>query len=217
MLGGSGAAYVMLKSITTPNGMLDAIATISETGNDILKIKVIAVPPNSDQRHHNQWWFGPGVAVETYIDPSERPHPVDRFDEYDVTTGDRVATKTAPLTGFQLGCYLGNEFSMLAHSAHADPARQLSPDTPRLVTSRETIRLIILAGLSSKNRYITHLPQPLYDCTIFSSATRLRITSVAPFDCMSCFFLNSEKRRLTVSRVVPMISAISSCVSVNFT
>jgi hypothetical protein len=41
--------------------------------------------------------------------------------------------------------------------------------------------------------------------------------SVDPFSCRSCFLLNSEKSRLTVSRVVPMISAISSCVSVSFT
>jgi hypothetical protein len=135
MLGGNEAAYVMLKSITTPDGMLTAIATISETGNDILKIRVISVPPDCGQRHHNQWLFGPHVAVEVYHDPSERPHPVDRFDEYDLTTGDKVATKTAPGTGFQSGCYSGNEFSMLAHSAHVDPARHLSPDTLRLVTS----------------------------------------------------------------------------------
>lgn len=136
MLGGNEVAHVMLKSITTPKGMLTAIATISETGNDIVKIKVISVPQDSEQRHHNEWLFGPGVAVETYIDPSERPHPVDRFDEYDVTTGDKLATKTAPGTGFQSGCYLGNEFSMLAHSAHVDRARHLSPDTLRLVTSK---------------------------------------------------------------------------------
>lgn len=136
MLGGNDAAYVMLKSITTPNGMLTAIATIWETGNDILKIRVISVPPNGERRHHNEWLLGPGVAVETYIDPSEGPHPVDRFDEYDVTVGDKVATKTAPFTGFQSGCYLGNEFSMLAHSFHVDPVRHLSPDTLRLVTSR---------------------------------------------------------------------------------
>lgn len=136
MLGGNDVVYVILQSIATPKGMLTAVATISETSNDILKIKVISLPPDSDQRHHNQWLFGPGVAVETYIDPSERPHVVDRFDEYDVTTGDKIATKTAPPSGFQSGCYLGNEFSMLAHSAHVDPSRRLSKDTLRLVTSK---------------------------------------------------------------------------------
>ncbi len=34
----------------------------------------------------------------------------------------------------------------------------------------------------------------LYDWAIFSSAGRLRITSVAPLSWTSCFFLNSEKK-----------------------
>src|SRR5579864_1694764 len=55
------------------------------------------------------------------------------------------------------------------------------------------------------------------DCTIFSNAGRFRMISVDPFSCRSCFLLNSENSRLTVSRVVPIISAISSCVSVSFT
>src|SRR5208337_4616250 len=55
------------------------------------------------------------------------------------------------------------------------------------------------------------------ELTICSSAALLRMIRVAPFSCTSCFFLNCENRRLTVSRVVPMISAISSCVSVTFT
>lgn len=66
----------------------------------------------------------------------ERPHVTFRFDEYDLKTGDKIATKTAPPTGFQFGFYMGNEFSMLAHSAHFDPARHLSWDTLRLVTSK---------------------------------------------------------------------------------
>src|ERR1700726_389149 len=60
-------------------------------------------------------------------------------------------------------------------------------------------------------------PGTHYDWQIFSNANRLRITSVAPFICISCFFLNSENSRLTVSRVVPMISATSSWVSVSLT
>src|ERR1700688_3834730 len=52
--------------------------------------------------------------------------------------------------------------------------------------------------------------------TIFSRAGLLRMIKVEPFNCNNCFFLKSENRRLTVSRVVPIISAISSCVSVNF-
>jgi len=43
----------------------------------------------------------------------------------------------------------------------------------------------------------------------------LRITRVDPFTCSSCFFLKSENNRLTVSRVAPIISAISSYVKVS--
>ena len=52
-------------------------------------------------------------------------------------------------------------------------------------------------------------------CTILSRAGLLRMISVDPFICSSCFLLNSENKRLTVSREVPIISAISSCVSVS--
>ena len=128
-----GVAYVVLHSATTPTGLKTAIATITETGR--LDVKVIPVPPDSDQRHHNEWLFGPGVAVEVYHYVGEKPHVTMRFDEYNLASGEKVATKSAPPTGFQSGCYLGNEFSMLAHSAHIDPARHLSPDTLRLVTS----------------------------------------------------------------------------------
>ena len=47
----------------------------------------------------------------------------------------------------------------------------------------------------------------------FPAQTLLRITRLEPFDLMNCFFLKSANNRLTVSRVVPIISAISSCVS----
>ena len=40
---------------------------------------------------------------------------------------------------------------------------------------------------------------------------------VEPFNCSNCFFLNSEKSRLTVSRVVPIISVISAWVRVSLT
>jgi hypothetical protein len=79
------------------------------------------VPPDSDERHHNEWLFGPGVAVETYIFVNEKPHRLSRFDEYDLNSGEKVATKSARPIGFQSGCYFGDAFSMLAHSAHVDP------------------------------------------------------------------------------------------------
>jgi hypothetical protein len=133
MSAGDGVAYVMLHSNEPPQ---TAIATIAERGNQDLDIKVVAAPPDTETRHHNEWVFGPGVAVEEYIYKNERPHVTDRFDEYDLKTGEKIATKSAPPTGFQFGCYAGDEVSMLAHSAHIDPARHLSPDTLRLVTSK---------------------------------------------------------------------------------
>jgi hypothetical protein len=53
---GDGVAYVMLHSNEPPQ---TAIATISERGNDDLKIKTIAAPLDTETRHHNEWVFGP--------------------------------------------------------------------------------------------------------------------------------------------------------------
>ena len=52
---------------------------------------------------------------------------------------------------------------------------------------------------------------------IFSSSGLLRITTIDPLNCSNCFFLNLENRRLTVSRIVPRISEISSWVRVSLT
>jgi hypothetical protein len=132
MAAGDGVAYAVLQSETTPTGPQTAIATISETGQ--LDIRVISVPPHTDQRHHNQWVFGPGVAVEVYHMVGERV--TFHFDEYDIKTGEKVASKIAHISGGAFGCYTGAEVSMLAPSAHVDPARGLSSDTLRLVISR---------------------------------------------------------------------------------
>jgi hypothetical protein len=133
MAAGDGVAYMMLHSREPPQ---TAIATISEKGNHILDIKVIDAPLDSETRHHNEWLFGPGVAADEYHYKNERPHMSMRFDEYDLQTGAKIATKSAYGGGFQFGCYMGDEFSMLAHSAHVDPARHLPPDTLRLVTTK---------------------------------------------------------------------------------
>jgi hypothetical protein len=133
MAAGDGIAYVMLHSNEPPQ---TAVARIAETGNHNLDVKVIAAPLDTETRHHNEWVFSPGVAVDVYHYTNERPHVTFRFDEYDLKTGDKIATKSAPPTGFQFGCYMGDEFSMLAHSAHVDPARHLAPDTLRLVASK---------------------------------------------------------------------------------
>jgi hypothetical protein len=128
-----GVAYVMLHSNQPPQ---TALATIAEKGNQNLDIKVIAAPFDSEVRHHNEWLFGPGVVVDLFHYTNERPHVTARFDEYDLKTGEKIATKSALPTGFGFGCYLGNEFIMLVPSAHEDPARHLSPETLRLVTTK---------------------------------------------------------------------------------
>jgi hypothetical protein len=129
MEGGDGVAYLILKSGSGPTY---AIATISEAGQ--IDVKILSVPRNSDTRQHNEWLFGPGVAVDLYHFVGEKPHVKFRFDEYDLTSGKMIHTKTTPPAGFMTGCYFGDEVSYLAHSAHVEKARGLSPDTLRLVT-----------------------------------------------------------------------------------
>ena len=131
---GDGVAYVMLHSKEPPQ---TAIATISKEGH--INVTILAVPPDSDKHHHNEWLFGPGVAVEVYhylVQVSQRPRAFFGFDEYDLKTGEKVATKGSFPAGFAFGCYSGNEVSWLAHSAHVDPALRLSPETLRFVTVR---------------------------------------------------------------------------------
>lgn len=130
---GDGVAYVMLHS---NEPLQTAIATISEAGH--IDITIVAVPPD-DKHHHNEWLLGPGVAVEVYnylVQVGPRPRAFNGFDEYDLKTGEKVATKVSFPAGFTFGCYSGNEVSFLAHSAHVDPERRLSPETLRLVTVR---------------------------------------------------------------------------------
>jgi len=54
-----------------------------------------------------------------------------------------------------------------------------------------------------------------YVVTMAFSAALLRITRFEPLDSMICRFLRSANSRVTVSRDVPIICAISSCVSAN--
>lgn len=131
---GDGGVYVILYSDTAPR---NAIARISDDGH--IDIKLLAVPEDSDKHRHNEWLFGPGVAVEVYhylVRVGTLPRAFDGFDEYDLNTGERVAIKGLFPVGFAFGCYTGSEVSMLAHSAHVDPARHLSPETIRLVTAK---------------------------------------------------------------------------------
>ena len=56
----------------------------------------------------------------------------------------------------------------------------------------------------------------LYAVIKDSNATRLGIKSVAPVCWMIRCFLNPANRRLTVSREVPIICPISSCVKPSY-
>lgn len=125
---GDEFAYVMLHS---NEPLATAIGTISETGQ--VNVKIVPEPVFNEQRHHNEWVFGPGVAVEVYHIVGERA--MFRFDEYELSSGNKIATKSAHISGGGLGCYTKDEVSMLAASFHEDPSRHLSPDTERLVFS----------------------------------------------------------------------------------
>jgi hypothetical protein len=131
---GDRVAYVILHSNEPPQ---TAIATMSETGH--IDVTVVALPPDSDKHRHNEWLFDPSVAVEVYhylVQVGQRRRGFYGFDEYDLKTGKKISTKGSFPEGFTFGCYSGNEVSFLAHSAHADPVRRLSPDTLRLVTAK---------------------------------------------------------------------------------
>jgi len=122
MLAWGDAAYVMLYSYDPPT---TGLAKISEDGQ--LDIKIVSSPHDTDQRHHTEWTFGPGVAVEIYHYVSERR--TNHYDEYDLNTGQKTVSRYAFISGSPLGCYGQNDVSMMAHSAHVDPERGLSPDT----------------------------------------------------------------------------------------
>lgn len=125
MLGGDDAAYMMLHSY---DPQATGLARISEDGQ--IDIKIVPEPIYNEQRHHNSWTFGAGVAVEEYHYVGERS--TFHFDEYDVDTGQRIASRYAFISGSRAGCYSRGEVSMLSNSAHVDPAQKLTRDT-RLV------------------------------------------------------------------------------------
>lgn len=122
------AAYMVLYSYDPP---ATGIAKISEAGS--IEIKIVPAPYDDDKRHHNGWQLGPAVAVEVYHNVGERPLKF-RFDEYDLTTGEKIATKSSRSPG--IGCYTGSEITTLEPSFHTDPSRHLPPDALRLVFSK---------------------------------------------------------------------------------
>jgi hypothetical protein len=127
MVTGDGAAYLVLESDSDTG-----IAKISETGR--FDVKIIADPVDDDQHPYHLWLLGPGVAVEEYTDRGDRPRMKMHYDEYDLNSGEEIATKISP--GASAQCYFGTEVSWTTGSAHVDPSRHLSPDTLRLVFSK---------------------------------------------------------------------------------
>jgi len=121
-----GASVILQSSDGDPNF---EIATIDESG----ETKVLPLETVRGARFHD-WYFAKGVAVEQYQFTGEKPPGYTKIDRFDMATGKNMGTKTLPGVGFAVACYLGDEMSMTAHSAHVEKSRGLPPDALRLVT-----------------------------------------------------------------------------------
>jgi hypothetical protein len=119
-------ASVVLESGDDPNY---AIATIDESG----QIRMLPLDTVRGARYHD-WFFAKGVAAEQYQFAGEKPPGYTKIDRFDTVSGNNLGTKSLPGVGFAVACYLGDEVSMTAHSAHVETSRGLSPDALRLVT-----------------------------------------------------------------------------------
>jgi hypothetical protein len=128
MAGGDGGVNIILESGTEPKY---SIATIAESG----QISVLPLATVSGARSHD-WFLGKGVAAEQYQFADDKPPGATKFDVFDLKSGNKIGTKTLLPAGFAVACYLGDEVSMLAHSAHVEKSSGLSPGTLRLVTIR---------------------------------------------------------------------------------
>jgi hypothetical protein len=106
-----------------------AIATIDESG----QVRMLPLDTVRGARYHD-WFFAKGVAAEQYQFTGEKPPGYTKIDRFDTMSGNNLGTKTFPGVGFAVACYLGDEVSMTAHSAHVEKSRGLSPDALRLVT-----------------------------------------------------------------------------------
>jgi hypothetical protein len=126
MEGGDGGANVILESGTEPSYSLVRIA---ESG----RISMLPLATVSGARYH-AWFFAKGVAAEQYQFADEKPPGATKIDTFDLASGRKIGTKILPTAGFAVACYLGDEVSMLAHSAHVDKSRGLSPNALRLAT-----------------------------------------------------------------------------------
>jgi hypothetical protein len=88
-----------------------AIAEISESG----RIRLEPLATVKGARYH-AWFLAKGVAAEEYQFASEKPLAPIKFDAFDIASGRKISTKTLPLVGFSVACYMENEISMFAHS-----------------------------------------------------------------------------------------------------
>jgi hypothetical protein len=122
------AAYVVLHS---EEPLATEIATISESGK--LSIKTLPEPIVDDPHDHIKWLVGPGVAVEMHsfhmVKAGHLPGgPVDHFDEYDLRSGKKIASKTAPMGSahpFTAACYYGESVAGLGGSRDTPDASYL--------------------------------------------------------------------------------------------
>lgn len=126
MEGGDGGANVILESGTEPSYSLVRIA---ESG----QISMLPLATVSGARYHD-WFFAKGVAAEQYQFAGHTPPGATKIDTFDLASGRKIGTKNLLPAGFAVACYLGDEVSMLAHSAHIEKSRGLSPNSLRLVT-----------------------------------------------------------------------------------
>jgi hypothetical protein len=126
MAADDSGARIILESGNDPNY---SIVTISESG----QIRMLPLATVRGARYHD-WFFAKGVAAELYQVAGDKPPGATKIDAFDLTSGRKIGTKTLFPRGFSVACYLGDEISMLAHSAHVEKSRGLSPDALRLVT-----------------------------------------------------------------------------------
>jgi len=108
-------AYVVLHS---DEPLATEIATISESGK--LSVKPLPEPTLDDPHDHNRWFVGPGVAVEMYsFHAVKAADLVHHFDEYDLKSGRKIASKTARMGSvhpFTAACYFGEAVAGLGAS-----------------------------------------------------------------------------------------------------
>jgi hypothetical protein len=126
-----GSAHLILQSGQSGAEPSFGLTNIAESG----RVEIIPLDTVSGAHFHD-WFFGGGMAAEQYQFADEKPPGATQWDTYDLSTGKRVETKTLLPAGFTVACYLGDEVTLLAHSAHVEKSRGLPPDALRLVTMK---------------------------------------------------------------------------------